>query len=96
MNLAVSDILFATFIAPKLIFGLNLSHPEGATGSILCKLMTGGNFAWIPGVSSVVTLVTIAVERYYTVVHPMDPNRKMTKHKLKVSYGINWWCTGGG
>ena len=96
MNLAVSDILFATFIAPKLIFGLNLSHPEGTTGSILCKLVTGGNFAWIPGVSSVVTLVTIAVERYYTVVHPMDPNRKMTKHKLKVSYGINWWRTGGG
>ena len=26
----------------------------------------------------------------------MDPNRKMTKHKLKVSYGINWWRTGGG
>ena len=96
MNLAVSDILFATFIAPKLIFGLNLSHPEGATGSILCKLVTGGNVAWIPGVSSVVTLVTIAVERYYTVVHPMDPNRKMTKHKLKVSYGINWWRNGGG
>ncbi|XP_058966861.1 QRFP-like peptide receptor [Pocillopora verrucosa] len=90
VNLAVSDILFATFIAPKLIFGLNLSHPEGATGSILCKLMTGGNFAWIPGVSSVVTLVTIAVERYYTVVHPMDPNRKMTKHKLKVILLCSW------
>ena len=85
MNLAVSDILFATFITTKLIFGLNLSHPEGAVGSILCKLVTGGNFAWIAGVSSIVTLVTVAVERYYTVVYPMDPNRKMTKLKLKVS-----------
>ncbi|CAH3137640.1 unnamed protein product [Pocillopora meandrina] len=83
MNLAVSDILFATFITTKLIFGLNLSHPEGAVGSILCKLVTGGNFAWIAGVSSIVTLVTVAVERYYTVVYPMDPNRKMTKRKLK-------------
>lgn len=90
MNLAVSDILFATFITTKLIFGLNLSHPEGAVGSILCKLVTGGNFAWIAGVSSIVTLVTVAVERYYTVVYPMDPNRKMTKPKLKVILFCSW------
>lgn len=90
VNLAVSDILFATFITPKLIVSLTLSHPEGVKGSNLCKLVTGGNFAWIPGVSSVATLVTIAFERYYTVVYPLDPNRKMTKCKLKVILLCSW------
>ena len=88
MNLAVSDILFATFITPKVIISFNLSHPDGVAGSVLCKLLTGGNLAWLPGISSVVTLVAMAVERYYTVVYPLDQSRKLTKRKLKVSLSI--------
>lgn len=85
VNLAVSDILFATFITPKVIVSLNLRQPNGVTGLVLCKLLTGGNLAWIPGITSVFTLVAISFERYYTVVYPLDPNRKLTQHKLKVS-----------
>lgn len=90
MNLAISYVLFAIFIALKLIVSLSLSHPGGVTGSVLCKLATGENLAWIFGVSSAVILVGIAVERYYSVVYPQVPNRKLTKRKVKVSYGINW------
>lgn len=96
MNLAISDVLFAIFIALKLIVSLSLSHPDGVTGSVLCKLATGGNLAWIFGVSSAVILVVIAVERYYSVVYPQVPNRKLTKRKVKVSNGINWSGGGGG
>ena len=71
MNLAVADIMFATFLAPTVIFSLALDHPDGTTGSVLCKLVTGGNVAWIGGASSIVTLVIIAIERYYAVVHPL-------------------------
>lgn len=46
MNLAISYVLFAIFIALKLIVSLSLSHPDGVTGSVLCKLATGGNLAW--------------------------------------------------
>ena len=86
VNLAVSDILFATFITPKVIVSLNLRQPNGVAGLVLCKLLTGGNLAWIPGITSVFTLVAISFERYYTVVYPLDPNRKLTQHKLKVSW----------
>ena len=89
MNLAVCDILFAVFITPKIVVSFNLSHPDGVTGSVLCKLLTGGNVAWVAGISSVVTLVAIAVERYYTVMYPVDQSRKLTKRKLKVSLSIN-------
>ena len=85
MNLAVADIMFATFLAPTVIFSLALDHPDGNTGSVLCKLVTGGNVAWIGGASSIVTLVIIAIERYYAVVHPFESQRKLTKRRLKVS-----------
>lgn len=90
VNLAISDILFATLITPKIIVSFNITHPPGTTGSVLCKLVTGGNLAWLPGITSVFTLVVIAVERYYTVLYPLDPNRKLTHRKLKVIVLSSW------
>ena len=85
MNLAVADIMFATFLAPTVIFSLALDHPDGTTGSVLCKLVTGGNVAWIGAAASAVTLVAIAVERYFAVACPIGTQRKLTKQKVKVS-----------
>ena len=88
VNLAICDILFATFITPKIVVSFNITHPDGTAGSVLCKLVTGGNLAWLPGITSVVTLVAIAVERYYTALYPLDPKRKLTYRKFKVSQNI--------
>ncbi|XP_027038299.1 pyroglutamylated RF-amide peptide receptor-like [Pocillopora damicornis] len=90
VNLAISDILYATFITPKIVVSFNIVHPDGTAGSVLCKLVTGGNLAWLPGITSVVTLVAIAVERYYTVLYPLDPDRKLTHRKLKVIVITSW------
>ena len=85
MNLAVSDITFAVFVAPNHILKKTFTHPEGASGSELCRLLTGGNIAWVGVASSSVTLVAIAVERYYTVMGPQGSKRKLTKRRAKVS-----------
>ncbi|XP_022784191.1 pyroglutamylated RFamide peptide receptor-like isoform X2 [Stylophora pistillata] len=90
LNLAICDVLFAIFITPKIIVSYNISHPDGVTGVILCKLLTGGNMAWVSGAFSVIILVTIAVERYHTVRYAFDPNRKLTKRKLKVIVLCSW------
>ena len=84
VNLAIADILYASFITPEVILMLTSTHPEGMTGTILCKLLTGGNIAWIGAASSIVTLVAIAIERYYAVVHPLRNKGKLTERKLKV------------
>lgn len=84
VNLAVADILYATFVAPKVLFKLTFAHPDGVIGNILCKLMTGGNVAWIGGASSIALLLAIAVERYYAVVYPQGNKGRLTKRKLKV------------
>lgn len=46
VNLAVSDIMVALFIAPQYVLRHFFRHPEGTAGDILCKLVTGGNFIW--------------------------------------------------
>lgn len=40
--------------------------------------------AWVGAASSSVTLVVIAVERYYTVMCPVGNTRKLNKRTVKV------------
>ncbi|XP_020624066.1 neuropeptide FF receptor 1-like [Orbicella faveolata] len=85
VNLAVSDITFAVFVAPNHILKKIFTHPEGGGGSELCRMLTSGNFAWVGAASSSLTLVAIAVERYYTVMGPLGSKGKLNKRRVKVS-----------
>ena len=78
--------MYAIFMAPTFFVQMAGSHPDGVAGSVLCKLVTGGNMAWFGAASSVVTLVAIGFERYYTVVYPLSNKGKLTKQKRKVWY----------
>ena len=84
VNLAVADILYATFIIPKVFFKLIFTHPVGVTGTFLCKFLIRGTVAWVGGVSSILTLVVIAIERHYAAVHPFKWN--FTRRRLKVCH----------
>ena len=75
--------MYATFIAPGVILTITGNHPGGVGGTVMCKLLTAGIFAWVGGFSSMVTLVVIAFERYYAVIYPYE-NKRLTKAKLKV------------
>ena len=84
VNLAIADALYATFVTPQTFFKISSTHPGGTTGTVLCKLVTGGGMAWVAGDSSVITLVAIAAERYFAVIYPAGNVGKLTKRKLKV------------
>ena len=57
-------------------------QPNGATGKLLYIF---GTFAWVGAASSVFTLVTVAVERYWSVVHPYGGSgKRLTMRKLRV------------
>lgn len=77
--------MFATFIAPQYILSQTFTHPGGVTGKVLCKLLTGGNFAWVGAASSVFTLVNISMERYYAVMYPLSNKGNLSECKLMVS-----------
>ena len=85
VNLAMADIMFATFIAPQYILSQTFTHPGGVTGKVLCKLLTGGNFAWVGAASSVFTLVNISMERYYAVMYPLSDKGNLSERKIMVS-----------
>ena len=87
MNLAVADMTAATFFLPQFIFLSSSAHPDEESGTILCRLVTGAALAYIGAVASVVTLVAIATERYYAVVHPLENIGKLTNRKMKVRLG---------
>ena len=86
MNLAVADMLYAIFITPNTFLGLTSTHPDWMRNIVVCKLLTGGVLAWIAGISSVVTLIAIAAERYCAVIYPAGNIAKLTKRKLKVRH----------
>ncbi|CAH3137743.1 unnamed protein product, partial [Pocillopora meandrina] len=91
VNLAISDIMYAVFMIPKNIMTLTGAiHPDGMIGLCLCKFVTNGNIAWIGGVSSIITLVAVAFERYYAVVYPFNSERNVTTQKLRVIIPCAW------
>lgn len=65
---------------------LSFTHPDGMTGTVLCKVLTGATVAWIGAISSILTLLLIAIERYYAVMYPHGNKGKLTRRKLKVCY----------
>ncbi|CAH3044201.1 unnamed protein product, partial [Porites lobata] len=90
MNLAIADMTVATFLAPRYIIIHNFIHPDGVAGNILCRLLTGGNFAWVGAGASVFTLVTIATERYFAVMYPFENKGKLSGRKLKAIISCSW------
>lgn len=83
MNLAVADIIYSTYPIPKIALSHSSIDPDEVTGKVLCTL-SDGSLALLGAASSVVTLVAIATERYFAVIHPHENKGKLTTHKLKV------------
>ena len=84
VNLALADMLYATFNTASTFLWFTSTFPDGVGGTVLCKLLTGGSLEWIAGISSVVTLLAVAAERYYAVIYPIGNVGRLTKRKLKV------------
>ncbi|XP_074607082.1 QRFP-like peptide receptor [Acropora palmata] len=90
MNLAIADMVLAIFFVPRHLLVHTFRHPDGVAGTLVCKLLTGGNLAWVGGTASIVTLVAIATERYFTVVYPLGNRSTPTNGRLKVIILSSW------
>ena len=90
VNLALADMLVALGVAPQYVFNHTFSHPQGKAGMYLCKFITGGNLLWVGGTASMMTLVAIAFERYYAIVHPYLERGRMTVKKVALIVLASW------
>ncbi|KAL3864391.1 hypothetical protein ACJMK2_006078 [Sinanodonta woodiana] len=82
-NLAVTDILFAAGI--PFIISTRIAH-HWVFGDVVCKLFTYAQF--VSGVCSILTLVTISVERYLCVC--VSPRRKLTLRQTIIILSFVW------
>ena len=87
VNLAVGDIIYATFHITEMVYSQITTHPDGFTGKVVC-LLRNGTLQWIGASSSIFTLVAIAFERYFVVLYPYSNKGKLTMRKLKVCHYI--------
>lgn len=92
VNMAASDILFTVFVIPRLISELH-SAPNrwfvgGVLGSVLCKFDY-----FIQDVStavSILSLVAIAIDRFYGVVFPMKAGLTNGSRFRRVVLAASW------
>ncbi|ODM91335.1 Opsin-2, partial [Orchesella cincta] len=72
-NLAISDFLMN---AKTPIFIINSLYQGPVMGEFGCKLY--GFVGGLTGTASIMTLATIALDRYYAIVHPLNPFKRTT------------------
>ncbi|XP_022205432.2 opsin, ultraviolet-sensitive [Nilaparvata lugens] len=88
VNLALSDCLMLlkmpVFIYNSLYYGPAL----GAAGCVVYGFAGG-----LTGTVSIMTLAAIALDRYYVVVHPLNPLRRTTRTRARLSVAFVW-CYG--
>ena len=90
INLASADMVVAIFIGIQFIATPTFTHPQGTVGSALCKIITAGTPGWVGAVASVFSLVAIAIERYWAVLHPHSQKIKLTKTKIIILALLSW------
>lgn len=80
---------------PGFIIGLgSYPAPRGIGGELFCRLMSTQYFVFVFGKVSVLTIVALALERWYSVVKPIDYKMKFTRKRIYVYIAIIWLVSG--
>ena len=89
MNLAVADLLTLLLCPGLYDFALTKVRLQGFTGDLICKLFAGNAVVPITINAAVLTVCTIAVERYMALVKPFR-TAKLTKESVKYVIAVLW------
>lgn len=90
MNLAVADVLTLLLCPGVYDFALTSVHLQGFSGDLICKLFVGNAIVPITINAGVLTVCTIAVERYFALVKPFHTALRMSKSSVRYVVVIVW------
>jgi len=90
MNLAVADLLTLLFCPGLYDFALLRVHLEGFWGDLICKLFAGNAIVPITINVAVLTVCTIAVERYLALLKPFHSNLRITEGRVRYIIAVLW------
>ena len=90
MNLAVADVLTLLLCPGLYDFALTSVRLHGFSGDVICKLFAGNAIVPITINAAVITVCTIAVERYLALVKPFRTALRISKESVRVVVAIIW------
>ena len=90
LNLAASDLLMGMAMLPRFLLSDIVDLSPGNTADILCKALLLGNLGWVGAISSIFSLVLIAVERFYVVAKPLNSLCRITTKRLRIFITVCW------
>ena len=90
MNLAVADLLTLLFCPGLYDYALSGVRLEGFWGDLICKLFAGNAIVPITINVAVLTVCTIAVERYLALLKPFRSKLRITEGKVKYVVAVLW------
>ncbi|XP_068692291.1 substance-P receptor-like [Montipora foliosa] len=82
MNLAVADLVTLLLCPGLYDFALTSVRLQGFSGDLICKLFAGNAIVPISINAAVLTVCTIAVERYLALVKPFHTTLRMSKESV--------------
>ena len=90
MNLAVADLLTLLLCPGLYDFALTSVCLQGFSGDLICKLFVGNAIVPITINVAVLTVCTIAVERYLALVKPFKTKLRISKESVKYVIALLW------
>ncbi|XP_078378128.1 tachykinin-like peptides receptor 86C [Oculina patagonica] len=90
MNLAVADLITLMMCPGIYDFALNKVHLKKAVGDFICKFFAGNAVVPITINAAVLTICTIAVERYLALVKPFHTRLRLTKKRVPYIVALLW------
>lgn len=89
-NLALADLMTCLAVTPLPIAHAVNIVPESLAGYIFCTFVHIPFFLLLSTVASILTLMTISIERFVAVVHPYTFDRAFTPKKTLTIIGTIW------
>ncbi|XP_022789622.1 substance-K receptor-like [Stylophora pistillata] len=90
MNLALADLLTLLFCPGLYDFALQNVYLNGFSGDLICKLFAGNAIVPITINVAVLTVCTIAVERYLALLKPFHSNLRIKEDRVKYFIAGLW------
>ncbi|XP_011665444.2 gastrin/cholecystokinin type B receptor-like [Strongylocentrotus purpuratus] len=89
IHLAVTDFITSFWVIPFHLFPFTPPIPRGFAGELMCRFYVSKYLMWVSIFASVYSLVSITLERYFAIVHPI---KYKTTFSLKYSIVIMIGC----
>ena len=90
MNLAVADLLTLSLCPGLYDFALTSVRLQGFSGDLFCKLFSGNAIVPITINVAVLTVCTIAIERYLALVKPFRTKLRISKKSVRYVISLLW------